>query len=289
LPVFGVATDEEERPMTIRSILAIADGGATTQATLETAVATAKRFDAALDVLHVMADVNSVVPVIGEGMSGAMVEQLMSAMGQTIATRAARARDAYRKACTEPGAKISWRETTGREADVVAAVGRLTDLIVIGRPNGEAEAPLAATLDAALFDTGRPVLVASPTAARAIGGRVALAWNGSAQAARVVASALPILEAADHVSVLTVGTIDSAATAQDLIAYLARHDVRASHESVAAGGASTGAVLLAHAEQSRADLLVMGAYGHSRLREMILGGATRDVLSAATIPVLMAH
>ena len=275
--------------MTIRSILAVADGGTTTQATLETAVTAAKRFGAALDVLHVMADVNSVVPVIGEGMSGAMVEQLMAAMAQTISSRAARAREAYQKVSTAADAKLSWREITGREADVVAAAGRLTDLIVIGRPSGEAEAPLAATLDAALFDTGRPVLVASPTAARAIVGRVALAWNGSAQAARVVAAALPILEAADHVSVLTVGTIDSAATAQDLIAYLVRHDVRASHESVTAGSASTGAILLAHAEQTRADLLVMGAYGHSRLREMILGGATRDVLSAATIPVLMAH
>ncbi len=113
---------------------------------------------------------------------------------------------------------------------MVAAAGRLTDLIVIGRPSGEAEAPLAATLDAALFDTGRPVLVASPTAARVMAGRVALAWNGSAQAARVVAAALPILEVADHVTVLTVGTIDSVATAQELIAYLGRHDVRASHE-----------------------------------------------------------
>jgi len=275
--------------MTIRSILAVADGGATTQATLETAVTAAKKFDAALDVLHVMADVNSVVPVIGEGMSGAMVEQLMAAMAQTIATRAARARDAYQKVSAGGSAKLSWREITGREADVVAAAGRLTDLIVIGRPSGEAEAPLAATLDAALFDTGRPVLVASPTAARVVAGRVALAWNGSAQAARVVASALPILEVADHVTVLTVGAIDTAATAQDLITYLGRHDVRASHESVPAGGASTGATLLAHAEQSRSDLLVMGAYGHSRLREMILGGATRDVLSAAGIPVLMAH
>lgn len=275
--------------MTIRSILAVADGGTTTQATLETAVTAAKRFDAALDVLHVMADVNSVVPVIGEGMSGAMVEQLMAAMAQTIASRAARAREAYQKISAAGGAKLSWREITGREADVVAAAGRLTDLIVIGRPSGEAEAPLAATLDAALFDTGRPVLVASPTAARVVAGRVALAWNGSAQAARVVAAALPILEVADHVTVLTVGTIDSVATAQDLIAYLGRHDVSASHESIPPGGASTGATLLAHAEQSRADLLVMGAYGHSRLREMILGGATRDVLSAAGIPVLMAH
>lgn len=275
--------------MTIRSILAVADGGTTTQATLETAVTAAKRFGAALDVLHVMADVNSVVPVIGEGMSGAMVEQLMAAMAQTISSRAARAREAYQKVSTAADAKLSWREITGREADVVAAAGRLTDLIVIGRPSGEAEAPLAATLDAALFDTGRPVLVASPTAARVVASRVALAWNGSAQAARVVAAALPILEMADHVTVLTVGTIDSVATAQDLIAYLGRHDVSASHDSIASGGASTGATLLAHAEQSRADLLVMGAYGHSRLREMILGGATRDVLSAAGIPVLMAH
>ncbi|HEY7687640.1 MAG TPA: universal stress protein [Dongiaceae bacterium] len=275
--------------MTIRSILAVADGGATTQATLETALLTAKRFDATLDVLHVLADVNSVVPVIGEGMSGAMVEQLMAAMAQTIATRATRAREAYQKLSAEAGGKAAWRELTGREADVIAAAGRLTDLIVIGRPNGEAEAPLAATLDAALFDTGRPVLVAAPTTARAIAGRAALAWNGSAQAARVVAAALPILEAAEHVTVLTVGAIDSPATAQDLVAYLGKHNVRASHESVPPGGASTGATLLAHAEQTRADLLVMGAYGHSRLREMILGGATRDVLSAATIPVLMAH
>lgn len=275
--------------MTIRNILAVADGGTTTQATLETAVVTAKRFGTALDVLHVMADVNSVVPVIGEGMSGAMVEQLMSAMAQTIASRAARAREAYKKACTDAGVDATWREVVGREADVVASAGRLTDLIVIGRPNGEAEAPLAATLDAALFDTGRPVLVAAPAAARTIAGRVALAWNGSAQAARVVASALPFLEIAEHVTVLTVGTIDSAATAQNLIAYLGRHDVRASHEAVAPSSASTGAALLAHAEQSRADLLIMGAYGHSRLREMILGGATRDVLSAAGIPVVMAH
>jgi hypothetical protein len=156
------------------------------QATLETAVTAAKRFGAALDVLHVMADVNSVVPVIGEGMSGAMVEQLMAAMAQTIASRAARAREAYQKISAAGGAKLSWREITGREADVVAAAGRLTDLIVIGRPSGEAEAPLAATLDAALFDTGRPVLVASPTAAV-----MAAAWRWperQRQAARVAAA-----------------------------------------------------------------------------------------------------
>jgi nucleotide-binding universal stress UspA family protein len=275
--------------MTIRTILAVADGGATTQATLQTAVLTAKRFNAALEVLHVMADVNSVVPVIGEGMSGAMVEQLMAAMAQTIAARAARAREAYQKACADSGASTVWREAAGREADIVATAGRLSDLIVIGRPNGDAEAPLAATLDAALFDTGRPVLVAAPAAPRTLGARVALAWNGSAQAARVVGAALPFLRLADHVAVLTVGALPSAATAGDLVAYLGRHEVRASHEAVPGGAASTGASLLAQAEKIQADLLVMGAYGHSRLREMILGGATRDVLAGSDIPVLMAH
>jgi len=275
--------------MAIKMILTLADGGNGTTATLQTALSVARRFGADLDVLHVRADVETMVPVIGEGMSGAMVEQMMSAMAQTVETRAAKARAAYQEVCATADVKAVWRESTGRETDIVASAGRLTDLIIIGRPDAETETPLAATLDAALFDTGRPVLVASPAAAASIGARAIVAWNGSAQAARVVAAALPILRKAEQVTVVTVGEISRSPAATDLVAYLGRHDVRATHEAIAADHAPVGATLLKHAKQIQADLLIMGAYGHSRLREMILGGATRDVLGVADLPLFMAH
>jgi nucleotide-binding universal stress UspA family protein len=274
--------------MAIKTILVLADGGSGTAATLTTAVTVARRCSADLDVLHVRADVETMVPVIGEGMSGAMVEQMMSAMQQTVVSRAAKAKAAFEEVCGSAGIRAIWRESTGRETDIVANAGRLVDLIIIGKPDAETETPLAATLDAALFDTGRPVLVA-PTAATVIGSRIAIAWNGSAQAARVVAASKPILGMADQVTVVTVGEIGRSASAADLVAYLAKHDVRARHEALPLDQATTGATLLAYAGRTQTDLLVMGAYGHSRLREMILGGATRDVLAAAALPVLMAH
>jgi len=273
--------------MTIKTILALADGGGGTAATLRAAVAVARRFSANLDVLHVRADVETMVPVIGEGMSGAMVEQMMSAMAQTVDSRAAKARAAYQEVCASSGLQAVWRESTGRETDIVANAGRLVDLIVIGKPDAETETPLAATVDAALFDTGRPVLVAST--AGTVGDRVVIAWNGSAQAARVVAAALPFLRIAQQVTVVTVGEIGRSASAPDLVAYLGQHGVKAVHEALTPEHATTGATLLNYASRTQTDLLVMGAYGHSRLREMILGGATRDVLAAAAVPILMAH
>src|SRR5262249_54590342 len=273
--------------MTIKTILALADGGSATAATLRVAAAVARRFEANLDVLHVRADVETMVPVIGEGMSGAMVEQMMSAMAQTVETRAARAKAAYEEVFGGSGLPAIWRESAGRETDIVANAGRLVDLTVIGKPDAEDETPLAATLDAALFDTERPVLVA-PAAADP-GNRIGIAWNGSAQAARVVAAALPFLRAAEQVTVVTVGEIGRSASAADLVAYLGQHGIRAVHEALNADHSATGTVLLSYVRRVQADLLVMGAYGHSRLREMLLGGATGDVLGAPTVPLLMAH
>src|SRR5262249_26251929 len=127
--------------MTIKTILALADGGGGTAATLKAAVAIAHRFSASLDVLHVRADVETMVPVIGEGMSGAMVEQMMSAMAQTVEARAAKAKAAYQEVCAGSGLQAVWRESTGRGTDIVANAGRLRDLIVIGRPHAEAHTP----------------------------------------------------------------------------------------------------------------------------------------------------
>jgi nucleotide-binding universal stress UspA family protein len=275
--------------MAPRSILALVDGGPLSEATLDTGISIAKLFGAQLDALHVRADPATLVPIVGEGMSGAMVEQVMDAMAKAVESRAQRARAAYDKAAAKGGVSIVWRQEMGPEPVVLASAGRLVDLTVLARPDATADGQMAASLDSALFDTGRAVLVAPPTSPASISRHVAVAWNGSAQASRVVAAAMPYLVKAERVVVLTAPGFDKRAPAEALIGYFARHDVKATVEHIEAHGKSVGQGLLEKAQQMGIDLLVMGAYGHSRIREMILGGATRDVLAHSTLPVLMAH
>jgi nucleotide-binding universal stress UspA family protein len=275
--------------MTPKLILALIDGGPLSEATLGAGIAVAKQFNAHLDVLHVRADPATLVPIVGEGMSGAMVEQVMEAMTKAVEGRSEKARSAFDQAASKAGISMTWRQEMGPEPVVLAAAGRLADLTVIGRPDSNADGQLAASLDSALFDTGRPVLVAPPSAPATVGRRVALAWNGSAQSSRVISAALPYLEKAEVISVLTAPGVDKRAPGEALVAYLARHNLKAAVENVEPHGKSIGHALLEHAQKLGADLLVMGAYGHSRIREMILGGATRDVLAQTTLPVLMAH
>jgi nucleotide-binding universal stress UspA family protein len=283
----------KEEAMTVKAILALADGGAGTDATLKTALLVAQGFQAHLDVLHVRADAETMVPIVGEGMSGAMVEQVMDAMVKSIETRSAAALAAYQRVCQPAagslgGGGVVWREVTGREPEVIAAAARLSDLTVLGRPDSAEEAPMAATIDAALFETGRPVLVAPPGAPVSIGKRIAVAWNGSPQSARAISVALPFLKQAEQVIITVGGGEDNHAPASGLVQYLERHGVRATVEGFDVGH-GVGKAILEQAGRLGADLLVMGAYGHSRLREMILGGATREVLAGAAMPVLMGH
>ncbi|MFQ5619515.1 MAG: universal stress protein, partial [Rhodospirillales bacterium] len=146
------------------------------------------------------------------------------------------------------------------------------------------------TLNAALFETGRPVLVAPPSAPAVLGRKVAISWNGSAQAARAVAAALPYIMRSDGVVILTVESDrTSASAAPELAAYLAWHGVRAETKFFSPTNRSIGAALLKECADAGADLLVMGAYTHSRMRQLILGGVTRHVLAEATVPLFMAH
>jgi nucleotide-binding universal stress UspA family protein len=275
--------------MSVRTILALHDGGKDSEGTLQTAIAAAAHFKAHLDVLHVRADPETMVPVVGEAMTGAMVEQMMETMAGVVAERAARARTAFDRLCAPLGPQVAWQERTGREPELVSAAGRFADLTVIGRASDSGDGPMAATLDAALFETGRPVLLAPPGAGQPTFLHIAVAWDGSAQASRAVAAGLPFLRRARQVTLLAAAGGDSLAPVELLLPFLERHDVRAVIEGFAPGSLSLGRALLAQTQRIGGDLLVMGAYGHSRLREMIFGGATREVLAESTQPVLMAH
>jgi len=276
--------------MSIRSILTLQDGGKDGESTLVLAVAAARHFGAHLDVLHVRADPETMVPVVGEAMTGAMVEQMMETMAEVVGTRATRARAVFDKLCGPSGLSVEWRELTGREPELVAASSRLADLTVIGRPADTGDGPMAATVDAALFETGRPALLAPAALTSAAFVHVAVAWDGSAQAARAVDAGMPFLRRARQVTLLTAPGGDPLAPVDRLVPFLARHDVRAAVEHFTPGSHhALGRALLGEVKRVGADLLVMGAYGHSRLREMIFGGATREVLAESTAPVLMAH
>jgi nucleotide-binding universal stress UspA family protein len=182
----------------------------------------------------------------------------------------------------------SWRDTTGFESEVVGRIGRIFDLTVIARrgPRGASHD----TVQAALMDTGRPMLLAPPTACAALGTTVLLAWNASPQAARAVASALPFLKSAAQVVVMSAGNgPEPSPSAGDLARALAWHGVSAEPRHLEQGSRRVRDLLLAEAAAMAADLLVIGTYSHSRMRQVVFGGVTEHMLDHAEIAVLMAH
>lgn len=287
--------------MTIRKLVVPVGPTEGGRQALEAAFTVGEALSAHVDVLHVRPDPQESVPLLGEGVSGAMVEELIALTEREAAARAAMAKRDFEEARVRRGIVLAhapstagpsarWIETVGRENDVTVARGRLADLIVVGRLHSEADATASATLNAALFESGRPVLVIADSPPRQIGKRIAIAWNGSAEAARSVTAALPFLHAAEAVIVFSATSERTPGdAAAGLLDFLAWHGVPAAAEPLGEGARSVGHAVLDAADAAEIDLLVMGAYTHSRLRQLILGGVTHDVLAHARRPVLMAH
>lgn len=284
-----------------KHILVPVSDSETGQSPLEAAFIVGRRFSSHVVALHVRSDPTSAVPLVGEGMSGAMVEEMMTVAEQQAAERAARAKAMFEQSCSRhdvprasappvEGLSAAWNDETGREEDLVARHGRLTDLLVVGRPQPDRDIPSALTLNAALMESGRPLLMAPAVVPATIGENVVIAWNGSAEAGRAVAAAMPFLHKASRICILSAreNGADPATSPGELAAYLAWHGLDASCH-VFTEGANTGETLLREVAALGGDLLVMGAYTHSRLRQLILGGVTRHMLGHATIPVLMSH
>jgi nucleotide-binding universal stress UspA family protein len=185
---------------------------------------------------------------------------------------------------------FGWFDAAPDGDNFVGSYGRVFDLTVLGRPGDEPQSPRMVTLEAALFESGRPVLIAPPAPPQRLGENVLIAWNGSTEQARATAFAMPLLRPATRVTVLTVegGTVPGPTGAQ-LARYLQRNGIPAEAVTVAPEKRSTGEALLAKADALGCDLLVKGAYTQSRLRQMIFGGTTRHILASAQLPVLMAH
>ena len=284
------------------TILAVTDGGTGSEAAMTAAIDLGQRFGARVDFLHVENDARDLVPYVGEGMSATAMEQIMASVQARNEARRETLDRCYKRHCSgaglrefEPGMEaaagefgVCMNHITGREADQVEHLGRLSDVIVLSHPD-KAEGDGEATLDAALFGSGRPVMLAPADAGQAFGKRIAVAWDGSKEGACAVFAALPMLAKAEEVVIITAREGGDEAEPSDLARYLARHGIEGKTWAYTPGSESIADGLLEQAEHARADMLVMGAYGHSRLRERILGGATQGVLDRAKIAVLMMH
>lgn len=173
----------------------------------------------------------------------------------------------------------------------VGSYGRIFDLTVLGRPSSERGAPRMATAEAALFESGRPVLLAPPAShtPRTVGDTIVIAWNQSMETARAARGAHLMMLRAKKVFVLTIKEwIVDGPTGEQMAERLRNHGIQAEAVNRSARGLSQGEAILEQAGALEADLLIKGAYTSSRLRQMIFGGATSHILAKATLPVLMA-
>lgn len=286
--------------MPIRKLLLPLTGTAAGEAALASALTIARRWNAHVLALHVRVDSRDVAPLAGEGLSGAMIEEMMTATEKESGDRAHAVRSMFERFVTRHDvvvedarpnaghASASFAAVTGREEDIVAQQARLADLTVVPHPDSGEDVSSSDALHAVLFDSGRPVLIAPQAAPASIGTRVCVAWNGTAESASSVLAAMPWMQRAEGVAVLSAdGYQRRGPGAPELAAYLALHGVHASTVTFRSTSGSVGAGLLAAAREFGCDLLSMGAYSHSRLRQLILGGVTRHVLENSTLPVMM--
>lgn len=273
-----------------RDILVVIDNAAAAARHLAPAAALAKRFDARLT--GFFATGLPAATSFGDLASGAqLVEAYMAAQRD----EAVKAEAAFRQ---ELGRLQLTGDWVWREADItesVTSVGRLFDLVVLGQTDPDAESAVPRAMPEDLVLTlGRPVLVVPYTGEFKGFGHVLIAWNGTREAARALYDAMFVIEKADAVTVIEVDTPGSAGPspshlADDVVAALKRRGIAATAEATVTDGTPVADIILSRAADLTADLIVMGAYSHSRLRELVLGGVSRSFLQEMTIPVLMSH
>lgn len=265
--------------------------------TIDTAAQLALTFGSYVEGFHLTAELPLLAPA--DPFTGAMISPPPDSNALTERQRASRdlfedrlaARGLVRDSAEgEKTASFAWRdadEALGR--DFLGAYARVFDITVLTRPQSVSDASRMGVLETALFESGRPVLLAPPGHSKALGENVLIAWNGTPEAARTVAFAKPLLHRARHVAVVTLSGDESAEPGgEDLSRYLRRNGI-ACEAREAAAAPERGAAFLAEAERLGSDLIIKGAYTQSRLRQMIFGGATRTIVTEATVPVLLAH
>lgn len=278
--------------MRFKTILLVTQGETVDEGALETAITLASAQEAHLEVLCLGID-RMQVGYYFDGASAALIEQGLARARETA--KKAEERISHRLA----NESVAWSSRNavaqvGAIPDIVGHAARFSDMVVVGKPYGKTKEPEdGAILEAALFEGHVPVLIVPGAVAPGFARRIVLAWNQTTEALSAARAALPFLSVAEAVKVVMVApgshSRDIADPGAEISAWLARHGARVEATVLPKTLPRIADVIARYAQDEEATMIVMGAYGHSRFRESILGGATRDMLANATMPVLMAR
>lgn len=287
--------------MTVGRILVPVRGDGKGENVLAHAAAIARAHNAHVEVVHSRARPDDMIPY-GVVVPSRLRDQIRRQAQDLADAEEASLRDKFIALLPELGLELregpvppddmptaSWNEEQGKQADLIKYHGRLADIVAVAKPDRDRNLGVN-TLKAALYHTGRPVLLCPPKDKRpeSVGLHIAIAWNGAMQASRAIAMSLPLLQRAEDVIVLDGGARHPSISGDELIRYLAVRGVTAKANRIDAN-TDPGRVILSAAGAAGADLLIMGAYSHSREHETMFGGATQHVVDKTTIPVLMVH
>lgn len=277
--------------MTYQDILVHVDDSEAMAGRLAAALELAERFGAHLTGVYV--DPGIALPAL---MDVPIAPTLIDDLEAEHQQRCEDAEQQFRETTSRSAVSSEWRLAKGELADTLSRHARYADLVVLGQEGGDDQKMVVGGLpDTVVLTCGRPALVLPYIGVKTPPGKnVIVAWNGSREAARAVNDALPLLKQADKVEVMCINAEEGEEEGADLpgadvCLHLARHGVKAEAQSTVASDIDAGDLLLARVVDHGADLIVMGAYGHARWREVVLGGVTRHLLAQMTVPVLMSH
>lgn len=291
----------------VRNILVPLNGGGNVDAVLKVALLNARRFSAHISAALVGDDPNEAAALAGEGMSSSMLHEMIEAAEHESHRRMLQIRLKFnaflhendieqqagfipRAAAENDRTTASLEFLTGSEHEAVTWRARLADMTLMPHLGPRDNARASEVLHAVLFDSGRPLVIAPPEPPQSCGKRICIAWNGTAEASAALRATLAWARTADAVQILTSPDYHRRGPdAEKVQDYLRLHDIDASIRTFSAQGRDVGASILSACEDFGADMLSLGAYSHSRLRQMILGGVTRLVLETAPITVLMSR
>ncbi len=281
--------------MSMKTILIPTEQRKSMSAALQTALLLARRFDSYIEGFALQSRISELVAVDMGGSfpldsfkqesieeakkTGAMFESFMQEHGVPRSGQAA------------SGLSFGWLDDAPEGEGPVGSYGRVFDLIVLSRPDATSIGRHHRALESGLFESGRPILLTPPSPPEQIATNVLIAWNGSTEQTRAIAFAIPLLQRAERVTVLTIpgGAGVPGPSGEQLTRSLRRNGIPATPLTVELDGRSTGETILATSASQGCDLLIKGAYTQSRLRQLIFGGATRHILANAPLPVFMAH
>jgi nucleotide-binding universal stress UspA family protein len=281
--------------MGMKTILVPIENYDAMQSALETALLLGRRCDSYIEGFALRWAINEFM--VGDVVGGLSLETYR----QDIAEEAKKARqifetfmqkhDVPRSTETTESLSFGWLDDVSEGESFIGSYGRVFDVIVMNRRDAKSSPLHDRAIESGLFESGRPILLSPPSPPRQIATNVLIAWNCSTEQARATALAMPLLQKADRITVLTVigGTGVPGPSSEQLIRYLQRNGIVAAPMKVELDGRNTGEAILAAAQSLGCDLLIKGAYTQSRLRQWIFGGATQHVLANAALPVLLAN